>query len=149
WLKVKFTRQSSAGPLAIIDIGSNSARLLVYEREATGQLRILGSARQALRLVRDVDRGRQLSADAMASTVRTLAEFRSVSEAYSADRTIAIATAAIRDADNGKELIGEVRADIGLNIEIIASDKEAHYGCIGGIRALPVSDGVLFDLGGG
>jgi exopolyphosphatase/guanosine-5'-triphosphate,3'-diphosphate pyrophosphatase len=143
------TPMDLADPLAIIDIGSNSARLVIYQRENTGQLRILGSARQALRLVREVDRGRLLSPEAIASTLRTLAEFLSIIGAYGAKHTVAVATAAVRDADNGKELIERVRVELGLQIKLIDSNKEAHYGCIGGIRSLPVNDGVLFDLGGG
>src|SRR5262245_35055657 len=140
---------ANSDPLAIIDIGSNSARLVIYQREASGQLRILGSARQSLRLVHEVDRDRRLSSEAIASTLRTLAEFHSMIRACEAKRTIAVATAAMRDADNGSELIEQARVEFGLRIEVIDSNKEGHYGCIGGIRALPVNDGVVFDLGGG
>src|SRR6266404_3415710 len=142
-------RQGVADPLAIIDIGSNSARLVIYQREAAGQWRILGSARQALRLVREVDMDRQLSAEAIAATIRTLSEFRSIIRAYGVARIIAVATAAVRDAGNGRDLIDRARVELGLRIEVIDSNKEAHYGCIGGIRALPVNDGIAFDLGGG
>src|SRR5262249_32482125 len=136
-------------PIAIIDIGSNSARLVIYTREASGQLRILGSARNGLRLVRDVDRQHRLSEESMATTLRTLGEFRSISRAYGATRILAVATAAMRDAQNGKELIAQARKQLGLDIAVITAGREAYYGCLGGIRALPVVDGMLFDLGGG
>lgn len=148
-LSVRSIRHVFTDPLAIIDIGSNSARLVIYQRETTGQLRILGSARQSLRLVHEVDRDRRLSAEAMATTLRTLAEFRSIVRAYGARRIIAFATAAMRDADNGSDLIERARLELGLRIEVIDAIKEAHYGCIGGIRALPVNDRIAFDLGGG
>jgi exopolyphosphatase/guanosine-5'-triphosphate,3'-diphosphate pyrophosphatase len=146
---VKSTRPDLQDPVAIIDIGSNSARLVVYQGERTGQFRILGSARESLRLVREVDRDQRLSAEAIATTLRTLTEFRSITKAYGARHIVAVATAAMRDADNGKDLINRARAELGLRIEVIDSKKEAHYGCIGGIGALPVNDGVVFDLGGG
>jgi len=136
-------------PLAIIDIGSNSARLVIYQRESTGQLRILGSARQARRLVHEVDRGRRLSAKSITATLQTLAEFRSMIRAYGAKRIVAVATAAMRDADNGNELTDRARVQLGLRIDVIDSGKEGYYGCVGGIRALPVGDGIVFDLGGG
>jgi exopolyphosphatase/guanosine-5'-triphosphate,3'-diphosphate pyrophosphatase len=136
-------------PLAIIDIGSNSARLVVYQQESAGQLRILASARQSLGLVREVDSGGRLSSEALAVTLRTLSEFRSVIRAHGAGRVVAVATAAVRDAENGRELVDRARTELGLRIDVIDSGKEGHYGCIGGIRSLPVNDGVVFDLGGG
>ena len=136
-------------PIAIIDIGSNSARLVVYQQESGGQLRILASARQSLGLVREVDSGGRLSAEAIGSTLRTLAEFRSVIRAHGAKRVVAVATAALRDAGNGRELVERARAELGMRIDVIDSGKEGYYGCIGGIRALPVNDGLVFDLGGG
>jgi exopolyphosphatase/guanosine-5'-triphosphate,3'-diphosphate pyrophosphatase len=145
----KQTRTGSAGRLAVIDIGSNSARLVVYQRETGSQLRILGSGRQSLRLVREVDRDRRLSVEAIANALKALSDFRSMSEAYGVPRVFAIATAAMRDADNGRELIVRARRELGLRIELIDAAKEAYYGALGGIRALPVNHGVLFDLGGG
>ena len=142
-------RHDFQDPLAIIDIGSNSARLVVYQLETTGQMRILGSARQALRLVHEVDRDGRFSAETIARTLRTLAEFRSITRAYGARRIVAVATAAMRDAQNGGDLSERARVELGLRIEVIDSKKEAYYGCIGGIRALPVHDGIAFDLGGG
>src|SRR5262249_14962404 len=105
-------------------IGSNSARLVIYTREAKGQLRILGSARDGLRLVRDVDRHHRLSEESIATTLRTLREFRSMIRACGARHIIAVATAAMRDAQNGKDLIARARNELGLDIEIIDSDRE-------------------------
>src|SRR5689334_10576444 len=92
-------------PLAIIDIGSNSARLVVYEPESAGQARILASAREALGLVREVDSGGRLNREAISATLRTLAGFRSIIRAHGAKRIAAVATSAMRDANNGSELI--------------------------------------------
>jgi exopolyphosphatase / guanosine-5'-triphosphate,3'-diphosphate pyrophosphatase len=121
----------------------------VYHPESAGEVRILASARRQLGLVREVDRGRRLSSKAIASTLRTLAEFRSVIRAHGARRVVAVATAAVRDANNGHELINRARAELGMRIELIDWGKEALYGCIGGVRGLPVNDGIMFDLGGG
>jgi exopolyphosphatase/guanosine-5'-triphosphate,3'-diphosphate pyrophosphatase len=135
--------------IAVIDIGSNSARLAIYQRESTGQLRVIGNARQPLRLVREVDRGRQLSVEAISVTLRTLADFRSMIRAYNARHIVAVATAAMRDAENCQQVIERARVELGLQIDVIDSHKEAYYGCVGGIRSLPVHDGIAFDLGGG
>jgi len=136
-------------PLAIIDIGSNSARLVIYQREAAGQFRILWSARSPLRLVRDVDRDRRLSLESIAATLRVLTDFRAMIRASGARRVVAVATAAMRDADNAQALMRQVRSELGLHIDLIDAREEAYLGALGGIRALPVNQGVLFDLGGG
>jgi exopolyphosphatase/guanosine-5'-triphosphate,3'-diphosphate pyrophosphatase len=142
-------KQATADPIAVIDIGSNSARLVIYHRENGGQLRILGSSRAALRLVRDVDRDRRLSPESMEATLKALADFHAMILAYGARRTVVVATAAVRDAGNAMELIERARTETGLRIELIDAKKEAYHGALGGIRALPVNRGALFDLGGG
>jgi exopolyphosphatase/guanosine-5'-triphosphate,3'-diphosphate pyrophosphatase len=135
--------------VAVIDIGSNSARVVAYRRDAAGRLRILASSRAALRLVRDVDRARRLSQESIARALDTLADFRALAEGAGATRIRAVATAAMRDAANGPALIERVRRELGLSLEVIDGAAEARYGFQGGIQGLPVDDGQLFDLGGG
>jgi exopolyphosphatase/guanosine-5'-triphosphate,3'-diphosphate pyrophosphatase len=135
--------------VAVIDVGSNSGRVVVYERDPHGQLRILAAARAALRLVRDVEDGRRLTAEAVARTVEALRDFRAIALGAGADRTVAVATAAMRDAANGREVIARVRRELGIALRIIDGQREAHYGFLGGVRGLPVDHGLLFDIGGG
>src|SRR5687768_5830534 len=91
--------------VAVIDIGSNSARVVVYRRDAAGKLRILSTTRAALRLVRDVDAGGGFTADTAERVLAALADFRAVALGAGASRIAAIATAAMRDAPNGPELV--------------------------------------------
>src|SRR5262245_27093745 len=122
-------RSNFPNSIAVIDIGSNSARLVVYTREDTGVLRIVGSARQALRLVAEVDHHHRFTPEAIELTLRALADFRSMIRAFGAKRVIAVATAATRSAENGMDLIERARNELGLDIEMIDSNKEAYYGC--------------------
>ena len=133
----------------MIDIGSNSARVVVYRRDAAGRLRILAGSRAALRLVRDVDRGRRLSDESIERALRALADFRALAQGAGAVQVMAVATAAMRDAVNGPQLIERVRRELGLPLEVIDGEAEARYGFLGAIQGLPVDDGQLFDLGGG
>jgi hypothetical protein len=136
-------------PLAVIDIGSNSGRVVVYRVEADGGLRIQATTRAALRLVREVDVGHVLSAEAIERTLEALRDFRAISAGAGAQRIVAVATAALRDAENAPALLERIRTELGLEVQIISGEQEAWYGFVGAVTGLPVEHGVLFDLGGG
>jgi exopolyphosphatase/guanosine-5'-triphosphate,3'-diphosphate pyrophosphatase len=138
-----------ASPLAVIDIGSNSARVVVLERDAVGALHVVAGTRAPLRLVHDVDEKRRLGEDAMARAMEALLDFRAIARGAGARQITAVATAAIREAENGDLFIARVRRELGIRIEIIDGEREAYFGCVGALRGLPVDDGLVFDLGGG
>ncbi len=136
-------------PVAVVDIGSNSGRVVVYAQDAAGQLRILAGTRAALRLVRDVDDSKKLSPESIDRTLEALGDFRAIALGAGARRIVAVATAALRDATNGAALLRRVRRELGIRIEIIDGQREAEYGFQGAVRGLPVERGLLFDMGGG
>jgi exopolyphosphatase/guanosine-5'-triphosphate,3'-diphosphate pyrophosphatase len=137
------------GPVAVIDIGSNSGRVVVYRRDGAGMLRILSTTRAPLRLVADVDSGHALGPEAIERALVALRDFSSLARGAGARRTFAVATAAMRDATNGPDLIERVRRELGIEIQIIDGEREALYGLRGGISGLPVENGLFFDVGGG
>jgi exopolyphosphatase/guanosine-5'-triphosphate,3'-diphosphate pyrophosphatase len=136
-------------PVAVIDIGSNSGRVVVYRRDEAGMLRILSTTRAALRLVSDVDSTHALGPEAVERALDALRDFDAIARGAGARRTFAVATAAMRDAANGPDLIERVRREIGIRIEVIDGEREALYGLRGGISGLPVENGLFFDVGGG
>ena len=135
--------------VAVVDIGSNSARVVAYGLDAAGQLRIRASSRAALRLVRDVDRGHRLSPETIDGVVATLRDFRALALGAGAEKIVGVATAALRDAENGPALMTRLRDELGFPVDVIEGEAEARYGFLGGIRGMPVDHGLLFDLGGG
>jgi exopolyphosphatase/guanosine-5'-triphosphate,3'-diphosphate pyrophosphatase len=136
-------------PLAVIDIGSNSGRVVAYRVDSVGHLRILGTTRAALRLVRDVDAGHRLSQEAVEGALTALRDFRAIAVGAGAQRIVAVATAAMRDAENGPGLVERIRTELGFDVEIIDGAREAELGFMGGVRGLPVESGLVFDMGGG
>jgi exopolyphosphatase/guanosine-5'-triphosphate,3'-diphosphate pyrophosphatase len=140
---------SHSTPIAVIDIGSNSGRVMVFERDASSHLRLLAGSRAPLRLVNDVDERAQLSEETMARTMEALRDFRAIAAGTGAKRIVAVATAAMRDAINGALFAERVQRELGIRIEIIEGLTEARYGFAGAVRGLGVSNGLLFDLGGG
>ena len=135
--------------VAVIDIGSNSGRVAVYERDLAGHLRLVTACRAALRLVHDIDEIQQLSEETMARAIDALREFQAIASSAGASRTIAVGTAAMRDAANRRLFLDRVEREVGVRIRILTERQEAQYGFNGAVRRLAASDGVVFDLGGG
>jgi exopolyphosphatase/guanosine-5'-triphosphate,3'-diphosphate pyrophosphatase len=136
-------------PIAVIDIGSNSGRVMVFERDAASHLRLLAGSRASLRLVHDVDVRHQLTEATMSRTLEALRDFQAIAASAGARRLVAVATAAMRDARNGELFAERVRRELGITIDIIGGLKEARFGFTGAVRGLAISRGLLFDLGGG
>ena len=85
----------------------------------------------------------------MARTTEALRDFQAIANGMGAGRVVAIATAAMRDARNGPLFVERLARELGIRIEIIGGLEEARYGFIGAIWGLAVTDGLLFDVGGG
>jgi exopolyphosphatase/guanosine-5'-triphosphate,3'-diphosphate pyrophosphatase len=141
--------ETPAPPIAVIDIGSNSARVVVLKLDGAGHLRMLAGSRAALRLVHDVDETHRLTEVSMGRAMEALRDFRALAQGAGAERIVAVATAAVRDADNSEVFIERVRRELGFEVEVIDGKREAYYGFLGAVRGLSVESGVLFDLGGG
>jgi exopolyphosphatase/guanosine-5'-triphosphate,3'-diphosphate pyrophosphatase len=135
--------------VAVIDIGSNSGRVMVFERDTSSHLRLLAGSRAPLRLVHDVDARGALSDATMARTTEAVRDFQAIATGAGARRIVAVATAAMRDATNGPLFAERLQRELGIRIEIIGGLAEARFGFAGAVRGLAVSNGLLFDLGGG
>lgn len=134
-------------PVAIVDIGSNSVRLVVY----AGPLRapvVLFNEKVMAGLGRNLDATGALSAEAQARALSGLARFRRLALAMDAERIRVFATAAVRDAANAQEFLGAVRS-LGLEPEVLSGEEEGRLAALGVISAIPEANGVVGDLGGG
>ena len=136
-------------PLAIIDIGSNSARIVVYDREASGHLRIVASARSSLRLVEGVVERHAIGEEAMERTRDALRDFRAIALGAGAHAVRVYATAAVREAEDAERFSRLVSLIMKTPLQILDGEAEAHYGFHGALRGLEAGSGLLFDLGGG
>src|SRR6202171_5456601 len=104
--------------LGVIDIGSNSGRVMVARVSGAAHLDVLGDARSPLRLVRDVSHDRLLKPETIWRTLHIVRGFVAVATGAGAERTVAVATAAVREASNGEELIERARRELGIPVEI-------------------------------
>jgi len=136
-------------PVAVIDIGSNSGRVMVYRQEPGGHLHVLAGSRAPLRLVREVDRTGRIPAESLERAFEALRDFRSIARGSGVRRITVAGTSALRDAANGPAFVRRVRRELGLTIRTLSGLEEARYGFLGAVGGLPVEHGALFDLGGG
>ncbi|HEY5796702.1 MAG TPA: exopolyphosphatase [Bosea sp. (in: a-proteobacteria)] len=137
-----------AGTLAIVDIGSNSVRLVVYEMVARAPAQVFNEKEMA-GLGRQVATTGRLASDAMGKAIAALVRFRILCEAMHVGEIRVIATAAARYASNGPEFIARAEEAIGQPIELISGDREAVLSGLGVISGFDNPDGVVGDLGGG
>ncbi len=136
-------------PLAVIDIGSNSARMIVVGAAAGGGLEIGADARFPLRLIRDSSARGRLGATAVSRVADALGAFLALARGSGARATVAVATAAVRDAANREEFVRRVAAQTGVELEVLAGDVEARHAFAGAVHGLPVDSGLVVDIGGG
>jgi exopolyphosphatase/guanosine-5'-triphosphate,3'-diphosphate pyrophosphatase len=136
-------------PVAVIDLGSNSGRMVVFRFREAGHLDILEDARAPLRLGRALRDGDVLGDDAIDRTLEALQDFRAVAVGAGATSTLAVATSAVREAADGDVLLERARRDVGVELQIIDGDREALLGFLGSIHDLPVWGGITMDVGGG
>jgi exopolyphosphatase/guanosine-5'-triphosphate,3'-diphosphate pyrophosphatase len=134
-------------PLAIIDIGSNSVRLVVYAGSARVPSAIFNEKVMA-GLGRDMGPDKLLSTQAQERALAALRRFRILTRQMNVGRTRVVATAAVRDAANGAGFIARVR-EIGFQPELLTGQQEAEMAGQGVLSGIPGADGIVGDLGGG
>ncbi|MFM8578999.1 MAG: HD domain-containing protein [Planctomycetaceae bacterium] len=137
--------------VAAIDVGSNSVRLMVAEALRGGAYRILDEEREPTRLGRSVDKSGQLDEESMDRTIEALRTFRQIAEGFQAKRMRTISTCAVREARNGPDFCRRVREEVGIDVEIISGEKEAHYAFESVRHAFDLTgrNVVVADIGGG
>ena len=132
---------------AIIDIGSNSVRLVVYQGPARLPATLFNEKVLA-GLGRGLAATGAIEARAMAQAVAALARFAAIAREMEVDRLRVVATAAVRDAINGGELLDAARK-LGLAVELLTGEQEASAAGLGVLSGFPAADGIVGDLGGG
>ncbi len=146
-----FRRAKNPAPghtrVGIIDIGSNSIRLVIYDGPARIPAALFNEKVMA-GLGKGVSRDGALDADAMDRAIATLARFRRLSEQMGVPQPRTVATAAVREAANGQMFIDRV-LDLGLKVELLSGDDEARLAGLGVIASIPQANGIVGDLGGG
>ena len=141
-------RPSHARAVAVIDIGSNSIRLVIFDR-LENALVPLFNERVFCALGRGLATGALLDPEAMEEATRTVTRFARLAESLGVGDTELIATAAVRDARNGGRLVTDIEAACGARVRVLDGRQEARYSALGVVAGMPGATGIMGDLGGG
>lgn len=135
--------------IAMIDIGSNSARLVINRIHSDYSYNMIYNQKETLRLSQKVDDKGMFTADGIKTTVNTLNNFVHMCKLFKADKILAVCTAAIRNAKNSEAVIAELQKQTHIPVRVITGEEEANYAFLGAISSLDIQDALFFDLGGG
>ena len=135
--------------LGVIDLGSNTTRLVIYGYVPGRAFRIEDAIRAPVRLGEGMGDTRVLRARPMQRAIDALRLFKQHADAYHVSDIIFVATAATRDAVNGQDFLTRLRAETGLDPRILSGEAEAYYGYVAAVNSLRFTDGLVIDIGGG
>lgn len=137
--------------LAGIDIGTLTCRLLIADLSPTGPMKELCSERRILRLGEGVDQSKRLKPEAMDRIAQCLQDWRRVIDGYDVQARTAVATSAVRDAENRQQFVDRIKSETGLDVEILTGEEEAKRTMLGIRSGLPqgITDLLALDIGGG
>jgi exopolyphosphatase/guanosine-5'-triphosphate,3'-diphosphate pyrophosphatase len=136
---------------AIIDIGSNSARMVVFEKSSRYAFHLIKEVKSRIRISEGAyEKDGFLQERALYRAFQALENFTQIIKALHCSKTLCVATSALRDAPNSNDFIQQIKQKLHLNIKVIDGDKEAYYGALSSINFLyPLQDAVTIDIGGG
>lgn len=137
---------------AVIDVGTNSVRLLLAEI-STGQIQPIYRSQVITRLGEGVAKSGRLSPAAVSRTIEVIDSFMREAHAQGAQEVLVVATQAVREAANREEILGPLR-ERGITVRLLTGEEEARLGFLGATAGLPRSQGssglvLVLDVGGG
>ncbi len=134
---------------AVVDLGSNSVRLVVFEGRGRNPQAIFNE-KAVLRLGRGLQTTGRLNDEGVAQALDVMRRYHAVARAMHAEPFEVLATAAVRDASNGAEFVAALQAILpGVPIRVLSGEQEAAFSAAGVLCGIPEADGVLGDIGGG
>jgi exopolyphosphatase / guanosine-5'-triphosphate,3'-diphosphate pyrophosphatase len=134
--------------IGVIDLGSNSLRLVVFERVGAALFPLLNE-KVMCGLVRGIPSTGRLDRAGVTPALVNLRRFTALARAVGVEHLAVLATAAVRDASDGRAFADEVARDCGVTVKILEGQEEARLSAIGVLAGIPEADGIVADLGGG
>jgi exopolyphosphatase / guanosine-5'-triphosphate,3'-diphosphate pyrophosphatase len=139
-------------PIAILDSGTNTVLLLVAEKDAEGSIHVLCDDHAIARLGEGVDRDRNISEEAYQRFLAVLREHIVTARSLHCERIVAVATSAMRDAENRDEIIRRTKNDTGIDIKILSGEDESRWTYNGALLGMTFESNhpvAVVDIGGG
>lgn len=134
--------------LGIIDLGSNSSRLVIYEIYPDNGYQRVFEMKQNLQLARDMGSDKLISESGLARAIACLKLFSRAGKLHNVTKWIPVATAAIRQASNRGRVLREIERQTGFQFQVLEEWSEGYYGYLGVVNTIAIDDALLFDIGG-
>ena len=135
--------------VGIIDLGSNSVRMIVVAVNERGAYRLIDQAKSMDRLGQGMSPSDEIQEESLSRSISTLKVFKKFVDSYNLDLVVPVATAALRRSTNQKEVLKRIKKETGLRFQVLTTDREAYYSYLGVINTLPLEDFIMIDIGGG
>ena len=133
---------------AVVDIGSNTVRLVVYDAPQRLPVPIFNEKSECA-LARGLEESGKLNANGIKRAIRSLGRFTRLADAMGVEHIDMVATAAVRDADDGPDFVQKIEDTYGLPVTVLTGSEEARMAALGLVTGMPDADGMVADLGGG
>lgn len=135
--------------IAIIDLGSNTARLVIASIMDGGYFKVIDELKEPIRLAEGMELDGFLRPIRMVQTIRTLRTFKTLYESHGVDKVFAYGTAAVRRAKNQEIFVEEIQNQVGISIQVLSQQEEASLVYTGVINSMEIPKGLIMDIGGG
>ena len=135
--------------IGIIDLGSNSARLVIVNLFEDGFFMVVDELKESVRLGQDMERDGFLKPQRVAETIKTLRMFKRLCDVSGVTRIIGVATEAVRRAKNQRSFLDEIQTSCGIKLRVLSAEEEATLVYRGVINTMDIPKGVILEIGGG
>jgi exopolyphosphatase/guanosine-5'-triphosphate,3'-diphosphate pyrophosphatase len=133
---------------AVIDIGSNTIRLVLY-RIIDGEIRQLLNNKESAGLAGYIDGHNRMTAKGIKKAISVLNEFLKILENIEVEEVFAFATASLRNIGNANDVLAAIKEACGLDVRVLTGDEEAVFDYFGALASISSPDGIMADIGGG
>lgn len=135
--------------LSLVDIGSNSIRLVVFSMDEHYLVSELQNVKIPARIVQYLDDDNVMSEEGIQQLIQILDSLVRISRTYELDNEFYVATAAVRRSVNNQEIAARIKEEVGIDIDILTEEEEAYYGNYAVLHTMELEDGLTVDIGGG
>ncbi|PSL43266.1 exopolyphosphatase/guanosine-5'-triphosphate,3'-diphosphate pyrophosphatase [Salsuginibacillus halophilus] len=139
----------SDAKIAVIDMGSNSIRLVIHQVDEKRGYREIHNVKEVARLSQCFNEAGELNREGFSRIERTMKRFSEIILDHNVETVRGIATAAVRQAANQAEVLQFIYDTSGISFEVLSGDEEAFYGATAVVNATYIEDGITVDIGGG
>ena len=136
------------GRVAVVDIGSNTVRLVVYDAPTRLPIPVFNEKAEC-GLVRGLNETGRLNPEGVEEAIRSLKRFSLLSESMNVEEIALLATAAVREAADGQAFVERISMTFGLEVRVLSGEEEARLSALGLLSGRRLIDGLLADIGGG